>query len=386
MDFGDFAQAFLLRTAQTTALDKESEVGLAIGAFDPAVAVTIVGKSERAGGLKLVAEAGLDLAAEPVEAAILDGVFEAGVLALGAVAKIALDEDDLLGDVHGLAGRAKTEDIGEARVSGLVAVGLAHAAADGDVEAGEFTALGDGDVGEVLRIDVNVVARGNGDADFEFTREVVLAVNRFDGVGAGVLVARAGVAAGDALAVEPDFVVGRGAGGEVGADFAGVVEHLGMEGGDEGVGVGHDVAVDVAAGGEGVEQGVVDLLDAGLEVGLEDAVKLEGLAGGELDGAVGVLVGDAVNLEPLGGGADATGNADADHEDEGFFELLLAALVTEVAVVLLVGAVEFEQLGVVLGNGARGSVGQAGEDSAAQVVAGLFDSLVFGGLFDGRGG
>ena len=158
-----------------------------------------------------------------------------------------------------------------------------------------------------------------------------------------------------------------------------------MEGGLLGIGVGHDVAVHVAARREGVQELGVYGLDGGAEVALEDAVKLEGLARGDLEGAVGVGVGEGVEGEPLRGRADAAGDADAGHEGEGFFFVLLTALVAEIAVVLRVDAVEFREQGTVLGDGAGGGIGEVAEDVAAEEVALGFNGLVFDERFR-RGG
>ena len=101
----------------------------------PAVAIARVLEAERAGRLQGVAEPALDLGAEPVDAAVLDRVFEARVLAVGAIAEIALHQHDLLGDVDRLLGRAEAHDVGGARIGFRLAVRHAHAAADRDVPA-----------------------------------------------------------------------------------------------------------------------------------------------------------------------------------------------------------------------------------------------------------
>lgn len=172
------------------------------------------------------------------------------------------------------------------------------------------------------------------------------------------------------------------------ADGLGEAEDVGVERGLVGIGVGHDVAVDVAARREGVHQLGVHRFDGGAEVALENAVKLEGLAGGDLEGAVGVGVGERVEGEPLGRRADAAGDADARHEREGFFFVLLAALVAEIAVVLRVDAVEFRQEGTVLGDRACRGIGQIAEDVAAEKITLGLDGLVFDERFrrGGRGG
>ena len=74
----------------------------------------------------------------------------------------------------------------------------------------------------------------------------------------------------------------------------------------------------------------------------------------------------------------AARHADADHERIGLFQLVLAAVGAQVAVVLLIGAVELEQLLVVLGHRAGGLVGKSLGDGAAQVVAADLDVFVGG--------
>jgi len=68
-------------------------------------------------------------------------------------------------------------------------------------------------------------------------------------------------------------------------------ERLGVQRRELGIRVAHHVAVDVAARGQRVEEGAVDLVDQGPKVALEDAVQLERLARGELERAVGVRAG-----------------------------------------------------------------------------------------------
>jgi hypothetical protein len=154
---------------------------------------------------------------------------------------------DLFGDVDDLVDRAETEDIGDARVGLDLVVRHAEAAADGDVEAEEFLAglIGDGDEAEVVRVDVDVVARRDGDDDLEFAREIAGAV---DGLGLGF-------AAGDEFIGRPRSRGRRGCAARGGRLMAlRDPERLGVEGALLGVGIAHDVAVDVAAGRERVEQ------------------------------------------------------------------------------------------------------------------------------------
>ena len=106
---------------------------------------------------------------------------------------------------------------------------------------------------------------------------------------------------------------------------------------------------------------------------------LEGLAVGEADGAVeGVLARKLVDAQPLFGLDDAAGQAAAQHHAFQRFKFLCAALVADVAVVLLVHAVETDELEVVALETAGDAIGEVAADSAVQVVALVFEAFVVG--------
>ena len=116
-----------------------------------------------------------------------------------------------------------------------------------------------------------------------------------------------------------------------------------------------------------------------LDVGFQHAVVLEGLAVGEADGAVeGVLARKLVDAQPLFGLDDAAGQAAAQHHAFQRFKFLFAALVADVAVVLLVHAVETDELEVVALETAGDAVGEVVADGAVQVVALVFEAFVVG--------
>jgi hypothetical protein len=109
-----------------------------------------------------------------------------------------------------------------------------------------------------------------------------------------------------------------------------------------------DVSVDVTAGGDRVDQRLVDRGDGLLELAFDDTVELKRLARGQAQGAIGVATGDLIERQPLLRSADPAGQARADHEAVGGLEFLQAPLLAQIAVVLLVAAVKLEQLRVVL--------------------------------------
>lgn len=125
---------------------------------------------------------------------------------------------------------------------------------------------------------------------------------------------------------------------------------------------------------------MIDAGDSRLEVPFQDAMKLEGLAGRDAQRTVAVTARQFVQLQPLPRRADAARHPHPDHEAVGRLQLLPLALVAEIPVVLLIGAVELEQLGVFRGYGAGRPIGQAFLDGSPQIEAARLEVFVFAGL------
>ena len=137
----------------------------------------------------------------------------------------------------------------------------------------------------------------------------------------------------------------------------------------------HDIAIHVAAGGDGIDEHGVHALHGLLEIFLDHAVKLEGLARGQAQGTRAVGARQMRQRQPLLGAHDAAGQARADHETEGRLELLMLALGAQVAVVLHVAAVELDELRVGFANGAGQRIREAFHERTAQAAARLLDDL-----------
>ena len=103
---------------KAAAFDEQGAVEAAAFRLAPAERIAVGVEMERPGRLERSAEARLDLAFDPAQALVVDRIFEAGAVALGAVAVIALDrhhrpgrgDQPVLGDV--------ADHVGEARVGG----------------------------------------------------------------------------------------------------------------------------------------------------------------------------------------------------------------------------------------------------------------------------
>ena len=175
----------------------------------------------------------------------------------------------LVRGAHGIdfVGRDKAQDVSQTREGFRVPVAHAEAATDGDVVAQKLAGFDDGDEAQILREDVDVVGRRQGERRLEFARQIERAVKRL----------LLGFTTSHELFVQPDFVIRTRAGQRKLAPAAGMIVNLLQNRGALGIGRGHDVAIDVAAGSNGIEQHFMHALDQRFDVALEDPVKLKGL-------------------------------------------------------------------------------------------------------------
>ena len=98
------------------------------------------------------------------------------MLAVGAIAVVALHGHDLLGHVHRVLRLAEADHVAGARIGLRLAVGHPHAAADHHVVADDSAALHDRDEAEVVREHIDIVVRRQRDGDLEFARQIGAAV------------------------------------------------------------------------------------------------------------------------------------------------------------------------------------------------------------------
>src|SRR6185437_10193430 len=150
---------------------------------------------------KLDARSALDLGAESIEATILDRVFEPRMLAVFPITPVALHSDNRLGDFHRIGGLAEAHDLADTRISVKLTVGHAHAAADSYIPTGDLTrTIRNGDITQIMRKNIDVIRWRHRHYDLEFAWQISLAIDRLHYFL---------LAASDALAVKPDFTIGR---------------------------------------------------------------------------------------------------------------------------------------------------------------------------------
>src|SRR5690606_11419433 len=134
---------------------------------------------------------------EPIQALVIDGVLQACVLTLYAIAMITLQGYDAFGDGNHLFGRYEADQAAQPGISAVVSMGGAHTASYGYIKPEQHAIFHDGDQAEVLCEDVDVVGGWNGDTDLELAWQISVAVDRFFFW-----------LAGDLLAIQPYLVVG----------------------------------------------------------------------------------------------------------------------------------------------------------------------------------
>jgi len=220
---------------------------------------------------------------------------------------------------------------------------------------------------QIVCEDVDAVVVRQANRHFVLARHIGRAVERLIALGC-YLYARA--IGQHLLAIEPELVVGGRFGHELIADLLGqrlIVEvRVGQQIGHR---AGHGVARHIAAAAVGTDPALVQRLDQRLHIGLADAVELEILPGGDPDGVVAIGRRQIIGQQILLGSQTAARELGAYHELPGAIQSLLLALAARVAVILLVGAMELQQLVCALGDIGGAEIGQLVEQEATQAIA-----------------
>jgi len=161
VNFSDFAESSFHRPAflvdDASAKNVQAVEPSAIGALVPTEGILNRGEMEVAGRTKDNARALLDLAFEPHNAAILDGVFQTRMLAVRAVAEVSLGGENDLSNFVDLVGSDEAQNIGQAREGFGISMAHSETATDRDIVADELAVFDDRDVAEILRKDIHIV-------------------------------------------------------------------------------------------------------------------------------------------------------------------------------------------------------------------------------------
>ena len=278
------------------------------------------------------------------DAPVPNEVLQASLLAVLAVAVVAPAFDDGFGEGDGLVDGHVSHLQPDGRERFLLSRCDSLTATDVHVEADQLVVLDDAQQTEVVGEDVDAVVFRQGETDLEFSRQVQLAVNWFFDrreLGDFLIVA--------VLVLQPDFLIGRRVRSEVVSQLAGDLLQPGVyRVAPDRSRAAHDVAVDVATGSQRGERRFTDRPDRGLQVVLHDAVQLQSLAAGDAQRAVAEFLAHVELSQQAVGGQLPAGNPRPDHHHVGLAGLraVVVFLAAFVPVVLLVGAVMFEEADV----------------------------------------
>mmetsp|Transcript_23150 Transcript_23150/g.45554 ORF Transcript_23150/g.45554 Transcript_23150/m.45554 type:complete len:403 (-) Transcript_23150:1243-2451(-) len=358
----------------------------AVGRLGPPVEILAGRELVGSGVFESHAHSLLDFCPDESHTVLVHGVLESRHLPVGSVTVVSLHSQDRGEHVLGLLRRAEAEVVCHSGEGLGVSVRRSHAASHGHSEALEGTAVrvDDRHKPDAVGEDVNVVVGGDSHSDLEFSGQVRAAVDGLNSVGGSegsghkfLRVHRLRVAL-----LEEDLVEGGRAGKAVVRKVLGNLLDVvvALRGAHSRNGSADHVSVHVTARGDGVHAGFVHLTDCRLEVLLQDAVELEGLTGRHLQMPYSVRVREGVHFQPLVGLADPPGKAHTGHERVGRLDAQLRTLRPVRPVVLLVDAVEFDDLGVLVGHLCCRPVVQCLLQSAPQVVRPDLDLLVRGVL------
>ena len=119
-----------------------------------------------------------------------------------------------------------------------------------------------------------------------------------------------------------------------------------------GIRITHHVTIDIAASSDRIEQRRVNGFERRLQIRFDNSVQLHRLPRGQTHGAVRIVARDLIECKPLFWTEHAARNANADHEGEGLLHFFSRTLRPQVAIVLQIHAVEFDQLLVVFDDSA----------------------------------
>src|SRR2546423_823843 len=159
-------------------LDEQSQKIIAVVLLMPAEHIVLPRKLERTRRLELDARALLDLSAKPIDASLVQNVFQSRVLPVAPIAKIPMNRQDSFGDGLQMLGMEETYDIGQARKGLRVAVRHPQSAAGQQVITYELSVFGNDHKAQVVGENIDVIRRRNRESGFELSRQIGFAIKR----------------------------------------------------------------------------------------------------------------------------------------------------------------------------------------------------------------
>ena len=309
---------------------------LIINPLHPADAIAAAGKFVRADRLKLNACPALHFRFEGFDTDALKGVLGFRILTVGTVAPVALSGHNRFRHRQRMLQRQITEFARRAGVGFFITMFDRETAAHQQVKAHQLAVFGDRHEVHVVGVQIDIVLRRDHHRGFKLTRQIGLAEDRLF------------VGSGDLFLIQPDLGISAGTRQQMLGDLFRPLVGLSVQLRLVRVGGAQHVTVHIVGGGQRVQPHRVQHLMHRLDVLFQNAVELKGLPVGQANTAVnGVLSGKLIDRLPLGGGDHPARQTAAEQHRMTRLQLLGGALRADIAIVLLVHAVETDQQEVI---------------------------------------
>ncbi len=338
-----------------------------INAFHPANPVATPGKLIRADRLKFDPRATLDFRFKCLQSHALKGVFGFGIFPVGTVTPVALRRHYRFGHRQGVLQRQIAKLAGRTSVGFLITMLNRQTAAHQQVKADQLAVLGNRHKVHVVGVQIDIILRRDHHRGFKFTRQIGLPEDRFF------------IGGRDLLLIEPDLRIRTGARQQMFGDLLRPFVGFSMQLRLVRVRGTQHVTVHVVGGCQRIQPHRVQHLVHRLNVLLQNAVELEGLAVGQTDTAVNrVIRREFIDRLPLRRSNHPARQAAAQQHRVARLQLLRRTLGANIAVILLIHAMKAYQQEVIAFKTAGETVVQIFRNGAAQIVAFQLHALGIG--------
>ncbi|GAR61776.1 hypothetical protein NGUA15_03571 [Salmonella enterica] len=333
MNLRDLQQAGFQRTPRiiqdTTIFDKQRQVPFIINAFYPANPVATPGKFIRTNGFKCDPRATLDFRFKRLQSHALKGIFGFGVFPVGTVTPVALRDHYRFGHRQGVLQRQIAKLARGTGIRFLITMLNRQTAAHQQVKADQLAVFGNRHKVHVVGVQIDIVLWRDHYRGFELTRQIGLPEDRLF-IGGRYL-----------LLIEPDLRIGASARQQMFRDllrpFVGFRVQLRFVR----VGGAQHVTVHVVGGRQRVQTDRMQHLVHRLDVLLQNAMELEGLAVGQTDTAINrVIRREFIDRLPLRRSNHPARQAAAQQHGVARLQLLRRTLGANIAVILLIHAMK----------------------------------------------
>ena len=304
--------------------------------FYPADTIAASGKFIRTDRLKFDPRATFHFCFKRLNTHALQRVFGFGVFTVSTITPVALSCHDGFRHRQRMLQRQIAKLTRRTGVGFLVAVFDGKPTAHQQVKAHQLAVFGDCHEVHVVGMQIDIVLRRDHYRGFEFTRQISLTEDRFF------------IGGGDFFLIEPDLRIRAGSRQQMFRDFLRPLVRFCMQLRLVRVRGAQHITVHVVGGRQRIKTDRMQHLVHRFDILFQNAVELERLAVGQANAAIdGVFTGKFVDRLPLFSGNHPTRQTTAQQHRVARLQLLFSTFGANVAVILLIHAVEADQQEVI---------------------------------------